>query len=468
MRTLLRIGLLIGLLFGVTGPAAACTSFVLEDEGDLYFVHSLNQGSMERIRGAAYLNPRGLWKNGFRFADLFDPDNDAPPELVWRSRYGSVTFSPLGYNLPDGGLNEAGLFIWEMGYDTEYPADETVPTLFQMQWMQYQLDSFATVSEVLAHLDRVQLDGWGWHYFVADTSGAAAIIDFPDGRPEVFTGTQLPLRVCGNAYYPSVMDWLDEHEGFGGDLPYRQEFSEIPRFITGARRLEAYAGQDPVAYSLETLQAMSVNVRWSVVFDVTRGVAHFTTNLDSDVRRFAFGPDDFQPGRPVRRLDIDTPGPGDVKDRFVAHAPQKETDYIGQILAQLYPDDTTGNEALAEQIIVRLATPPADPPIDLTGTWQGTLSLARDKELQSWPLTLVLQERDGRLTGEITGESLGSHRPIVNGRTAAGLVEFVTESGGGDRFDFRLHLSGRGLEGSVGTWDWENRKRAVVFLERSP
>ena len=387
MRTLLTL-----ILLAVTTPVLACTSFVLEDGDDLYFVHSLNQGSMPAVDGAAYLNPRGAWKDGYSFAALFDPEDDSGPGLVWRSTYGSVTFSPLGKEMPDGGLNEAGLFIWEMGFDTEYPVDGTVPTLFQMQWMQYQLDNFATVDEVLANLDRVILDGWGWHYFVADTQGGTAIIDFPDGRPEIFTGPTLPIPLCGNAYYPKVMQWLGETEGFGGDLPYRQEFSEIPRFITGAKRLQEYGGEDPVAYAFETLQAMSVNVRWSVVFDVTRGTAHFNTNLDAGIRSFAFGPEDYAAGRPVMMLDIDTPGPGDVKDLFVPHEPRADEAYLRQILAMFHEDDGTDIAALAARMAGRLAAPLPLTKRDVGGFWQGTLTVMQRDESMETPLELILEE----------------------------------------------------------------------------
>jgi len=68
-----------------------------------------------------------------------------------------------------------------MGIDTEYPRDSTDPTLFQCQWMQHVLDNFSTTAEVIANASQMALDGWGWHYFVADASGRTAIIDFVDG-----------------------------------------------------------------------------------------------------------------------------------------------------------------------------------------------------------------------------------------------------------------------------------------------
>ncbi|MCP4573510.1 MAG: hypothetical protein GY838_14225 [bacterium] len=464
---MMRRAVVIVLLTCFAATATACTSFLLEDGDDLYFVHSLNQGSVPAVDGAAYLNPRGARKDGYSFAALFDPEDDSGPELFWRSRYGSVTFSPLGKEMPDGGLNEAGLFIWEMGFDTEYPVDETVPTLFQMQWMQYQLDNYTTVDEVLDNLHRVTLDGWGWHYFVADTAGRTAIIDFPDGRPEIFTGPAMPVPVCGNSYYPEAMRWLTEHEGFGGDLPYRQEFSEIPRFITGVKRLQEFDGADPVPFCFETLQAMSVNVRWSVVFDVTRGTAHFNTNLDHGIRSFAFGPEDYAEGRETMMLDMNTPGPGDVKDRFVPFTLAADEVYMEQILGMLF-DDATDIPALAKRMVGRMNIPRPVVAEGVVGPWHGTLTVPQGDGFHELPLTLLLNEDDGVLCGSLECSDLGAAMPLVNPRFHGGLLAFVTDMpDGSDRLDFRLHLGTDGLTGSAGTWDWENRRRAVVKLERS-
>jgi hypothetical protein len=467
---MLRFGLLASLLvlLAIATTALACTSFVLNDGDDLYFVHSLNQGSMEKVAGAAYINPRGTWKEGYSFAALFDAADDTGPELVWRSTYGSVTFSPLGKEMPDGGLNEAGLFIWEMGFDTEYPVDPTIPTLFQMQWMQYQLDNHATVDEVLASLDRVTLDGWGWHYFVADTQGRTAIIDFPDGRPEVFTGPTMPVPICCNSSYPEAMRWLAEHEGFGGNLKYRQEFSEIPRFITGAKKLQEYAGQDPVSFCFATLQAMSVNVRWSVVYDVTRGVAHFNTNIDPVVRSFAFGPDDFGPGQATMMLDIDTASPGDVKGLFVPHTRAADEGYLQQILP-MFLDDNADPSALAAQITARLSPQKTSVKEGFAASWHGTLTIPKGGEYHDLPLILDLAEMNGTLSGTVECPPMGNSMVLVNAAAHGGLLEFVTDMpDGSDRLDFRLHLNTEGITGSAGTWDWDNRKRAVVRLSRLP
>ena len=57
-------------------------------------------------------------------------------------QYISVTFNAFGRELPDGGMNEKGLFIWEMTGGTTFDEEANRPRLFMSQWMQYQLDNF--------------------------------------------------------------------------------------------------------------------------------------------------------------------------------------------------------------------------------------------------------------------------------------------------------------------------------------
>ena len=62
--------LFIALVAVSAAPAPACTSFMLETDGGIYFAHSLNQCSMERVEGHVFINPRDTWKRGYGFPVL--------------------------------------------------------------------------------------------------------------------------------------------------------------------------------------------------------------------------------------------------------------------------------------------------------------------------------------------------------------------------------------------------------------
>ena len=73
------------------------------------------------------------------------------PALTWTSKYGSITFNQYGREFAHGGMNEAGLVIELMWLqETQYPGPDDRFGLDCLQWVQYHLDTSATVAEVLA------------------------------------------------------------------------------------------------------------------------------------------------------------------------------------------------------------------------------------------------------------------------------------------------------------------------------
>lgn len=461
-------------LLACASHALACTSFVLEAPDGLYFAHSLNQQSVPRVDGHVLINPRDTWKRGYGFPVLLGGESDVNPELIWRSLYGSVTFNPLGREMPDGGMNEAGLFIWEMGFEPEYPTDETVPTLFQMQWMQYQLDNYATVEEVLAQIDRVALDGWGWHYFVADRGGNAAIIDHIDGKARVYTGRELPIPLCCNSSYPFAMDFLSQHEGFGGEIKITQRFEEVPRFIYGAKLIREYAGEQPVHYCLDVLDAMSLGVRWSTVFDVERMTVHFTTNVAKERRSFSFSAEDFDPALGTRMLDVNEPGSGDVGSRLGPYDPEADTEVIAGILS-LFLDESADVSGVSEAAVARLTYRDLSGVYDICGPWSGSVTVTSETGEKAFPVTLDLRKEGEEFSGTVAGDVFGGALPMHNVRFHGGLLDFTSrDPKSGRLIRYELHNNGSALSGSAWSWDWENTEslekneaRAGVELTRS-
>ena len=99
------------------------------------------------IPGMIFINKRGLEKESVSFVQLLWGATDTLPKLKWISKYGSVTYNPIGCELIDGGLNEAGLYIGEMSLNEnhKYAVISKKPIIASALWLQYILDSFATV-----------------------------------------------------------------------------------------------------------------------------------------------------------------------------------------------------------------------------------------------------------------------------------------------------------------------------------
>ena len=61
--------------------------------------------------------------------------------------------------LPDGSMNEAGLTVSEMGLgESVFSFADSLPTMLSHLWIQYQLDNYATVEEVLDHLQNINIE----------------------------------------------------------------------------------------------------------------------------------------------------------------------------------------------------------------------------------------------------------------------------------------------------------------------
>jgi len=299
--------------FGLTVPAQACTTFCMRDEGRILFGKNYDWNVGD---GMLVVNQRGL----ARKADI---PGDKPAS--WTSRYGSVTFNQYGRDFPSGGMNEAGLVIelmWMEG--SRYPAPDQRPAVDVLQWIQYNLDSHATVAEVLAADQKVRIKGdTPLHYLVADRKGQVAAVEFLDGRLVAHTGKNLPVATLTNSTY-------EESEKARQEAKARkaapQGTSSLARFARAADRVTAFDGEkgDAVAYAFETLDqvAQGSYTQWSIVYEIDRARIHFRTQGHRPVRSLSLAGLDFECGHPTRVLRLDAKVQGDVAKHLVPYTRQ--------------------------------------------------------------------------------------------------------------------------------------------------
>jgi hypothetical protein len=247
----------------------ACSTFKLQKGNQLIYAHNLNQGDIG-VPGMIFLNKRGVYKIGRTWSELTTKDQLNPSGYSWISRYGSVTFNSFGRDLPDGGMNEEGLYIWEMNEDAHYPVDTDLPKLDQMNWMQYILDNYTTTEEAIGCASEIEVSGWGWHYFVGDAHGQTAAIAFIDGRIVVHKGETMPVPGLFNTPYEREMEILKYYKGFGGQYDISLDDPQVPRFVKTAAMIRDYnPSSDIIDYGFEMLDKISVHdvPEWSVLFD---------------------------------------------------------------------------------------------------------------------------------------------------------------------------------------------------------
>jgi penicillin V acylase-like amidase (Ntn superfamily) len=304
--------------FGLAAPASACTTFCLRDEGRILFGKNYDWNVGD---GLLVVNQRGL----ARKADI---PGDKPAS--WVSRYGSVTFNQYGRDFPSGGMNEAGLVIelmWMEG--SRYPDPDQRPAVDVLQWIQYNLDSHATVAEVLAADQKLRINGdVPLHYLVADRKGQVATVEFLDGRLVAHTGKNLPVAALANSTYK-------ESERFRQEKARQaavQGNGSLVRFARAAERVEAFDGQkgDAVAYAFETLDqvAQGSYTQWSIVYEIGRARIHFRTQSHRPVRTLSLKELSFECGKPVRVLSLDAKVQGDVARHLVPYTRQINHDLV--------------------------------------------------------------------------------------------------------------------------------------------
>jgi choloylglycine hydrolase len=294
-------------------PASACSTFRMQRGERIIFGKNYDWSVDD---GLLVVNKRNVAK----VSGTAPEDNP----VRWISRYGSVTFNQYGREFPNGGINEAGLVIEVMWlHEARYPEPDERPTLGCLQWIQYQLDTAATVKEVLASDERIRItSAIPLHFLVADGEGDAASVEFLDGKMVAHTGDNLPAAVLTNTTYGDSLAYLRRLEKEGREAP--DSYGSVDRFARAAARVRAYEsegawdGGQPVAHAFETLAdvAQGEMTQWSIVYELDRRRLSFRTQGDPAIRNLSLADVDFDCGSPVMVADLNSGPAGDLAGRL--------------------------------------------------------------------------------------------------------------------------------------------------------
>ena len=92
--------------------------------------------------------------------------------------------------------------------ETSNPAPDVRPPLVSPLWVQYQLDTCATIEEVMANDGRVRIADTVDHYLICDRLGVCAAVEFLEGKTVFHTGDAMPVKALANiAYQKAVASW---------------------------------------------------------------------------------------------------------------------------------------------------------------------------------------------------------------------------------------------------------------------
>ncbi len=263
------------------GQQLHCSAFV-STEDDIILAKNFD---WELGNGLIILNPEGKIKNSVYSNDT-----------RWVSKFNSITFNHLGLNQPLGGMNEAGLTIEELStWPVDYYFNKDTPGLTEFEWIQYQLDKYSTVGQVISNIYNSSIIKFGFniHYILADAEGDAAVIEFINKNPVIYKKDSPPFLILTNNNYNVLQKYLN--------LVPESHFNKFNMNNSQDRYLKIYdllgnkfSPDTTPRYmsAMNILDTVSVeDTRWSLVYDITNRHIYFKTHLCIKIETIAF-PDD--------------------------------------------------------------------------------------------------------------------------------------------------------------------------------
>lgn len=219
----------------------------------------------------------------------------------WTSKYGSVTFNQNGKEMPYGGMNDKGLVV-EMLWleDTRFNSSEDKTYLNELEWIQYQLDNFQTVDEVVFNVETLKIYPIKGkiHYILADTYGKSVIIEYLDGKPMVYEKEANACQAITNKSVAFSEKYIDNIQGIR-----QNNTSEIYRYHQLENQIKKL--QNPSDYSEKTvfqlLESVSIpkgdfKTVWSIVYNIETKSIAFYSHKNKEIKQINLNNIDFEQG----------------------------------------------------------------------------------------------------------------------------------------------------------------------------
>jgi penicillin V acylase-like amidase (Ntn superfamily) len=255
--------------------------------------------------------PRGLLREG----------NGGDHSIEWSSKYGSVVVTAFDGQAISEGMNEKGLSAHVLCLEgTEYEPLDTRPSLSNALWVQYMLDNFSSVQDVLNSLPSFRVVSseiggrhWPLHACLEDRFGDSAVIEFVNGKMGVHHGSKYRVMTNEPSYDFQIQN-LQRYQDFGGELPLSDGFDSESRFVRCATYLKKLPEPRTLQESIDnifgvisTVQVPSGDTRWISVVDLTHLTYYFHSTSASNFFKIDFKNLDFSSKQPIRHINPHDP-----------------------------------------------------------------------------------------------------------------------------------------------------------------
>lgn len=253
----------------------------------------------------------------------------APPAkpMEWISRYGSITVSQVGKELPNGGMNEAGLVVEQTTlWSSDYPDAGDWPVIGELQWIQLLLDTCENVQEAVDVATRVRIVNpmSRLHYIIGDAQGDCAVIEFLNGDMKVYSKESLPKTILANTPYREALACLEDTENDWQRSRDDYSRNSMKRFaiVANTVALPVPAGKDAgTVFMLDALSAARrTDTAYSLVYDIAGMKISFRTERYPATKVMNLAMLDFSPEGRGLALDLQQPEEGDATGRAVPYS----------------------------------------------------------------------------------------------------------------------------------------------------
>jgi choloylglycine hydrolase len=312
---LIRVVKLIIVIFSIfyifIDSLLGCTAFCIKGSDGIVLCKNLD---WDLDNGIICINKKNILKTAFL------TNNDVP--VKWISKYGSVTFNHIGKEFPLGGLNEHGLAIEELNYYwTRYPDPDERASLNELQWIQYQLDNFSTVDQVIKSdsLLRISRYLFNIHFLVCDKSGDVATIEFLKGKMIYHKIDKIEVAVLTNHNYDESIAKLKNYQGFGGNMVISQKYGSLNNFIRASSLIRNYSDNfSLIDYSFNILASVANenDTQWQIVYDLSNLKIYFKTRKHNQLKWIDLKEFDYNCNAKSLTIDINTSSVGDITEKF--------------------------------------------------------------------------------------------------------------------------------------------------------
>ena len=300
MRPLLLLTLL--LAFARPNTSHACTTFALDGPKGPVVGKSYDWFMGQ---GLLIANPAGRQK----VALLTSRSTPAR----WTAKYGSLTFNQYGHELPNGGMNEAGLVVEIMWLkQARHEPVDARPAINELQWIQMQLDLHSSVKQVIQHAKDVRIERVSGlvHYLVCDKTGACASFEHLNGALVIEPQAQ-PRALTNHPYAVAKAHSATKKAKASGH-------GSLARFSRAASA-STRRHEDPVAAAWQVLEGVQIDnyTQWGIVYEPKTLRVHFRTRAQPALKSVQVKAVLPTCAKGPFALDIDDPGSGDVSELLV-------------------------------------------------------------------------------------------------------------------------------------------------------